>query len=67
MKFMMRFFDIDGKKVMHEEEINLDSLIKLANPKDVGSLHIGTTFTHYDDEYRLRAEIKVMEKQNEHT
>ena len=62
MKFIMRFFDIDGKKVMHEEEINLDSLIKLANPKDVGSLYVGNTFTHYDDEYRLRAEIKVVEK-----
>lgn len=61
MKFIMRFFDIDGKKVLHEEGINLDSLIKLANPKDVGRLHIGTTFTHYDDEYRLRSEIEVVE------
>ena len=56
----MRFFDIDGKKVMHEEEINLDSLIKLTDHRGVGSLHIGTTFTHYDDEHRLRSEIKVM-------
>lgn len=61
MKFIMRFFDTDGKKVLHEEEISLDSLIKLSNPKDVGSLYIGKTFTHYDDEYRLRARIEVVE------
>lgn len=61
MKFIMRFFDIDGKKVIHEEGINLDSLIKLANPKDVGSLYIGKTFTHYDDAHRLRSEIEVVE------
>lgn len=62
MKFMMRFFDIDGKKVMHEEEINLDSLIKLTDHRSAGSLYIGKTFTHYDDEHRLRAEIEVVEK-----
>lgn len=62
MKFIMRRFKYNSKDIAWEEEINLDSVIKLIQPKDVCKIHVGAKFSHYDeDESILLAEIEVLE------